>query len=234
MRDAFVLPPSRDGHERTGLRCQCCDRIIVLSVEGLFDNRARGSARRFCDPACRQAAFPFTGGSTGSIRAHIASVNTADRVIHQQSGLRPDQHARRALITHPQHPDPALTTPVPGPTRLMIRRHPRTVPWCHRVFASALCVTITGDQWGVDVVFTTPKPVNANGGNTSQPCGWPTPKKSTTTRSRSRAVSTPPSRLAHQPIGGPGCQPPHHAEGNDVSEPTRPSAATSRSGTPGS
>ncbi len=57
MRDVFPLPPNRDGLERTGLQCQCCGRVIVLSVEGLFARIPRGSTQRFCTPACRQAAY---------------------------------------------------------------------------------------------------------------------------------------------------------------------------------
>ena len=57
MRDAFPLPPNGDGLNRTGLKCQHCGREIVLSVEGVFNVPARGSTRRFCDPACRQAAY---------------------------------------------------------------------------------------------------------------------------------------------------------------------------------
>jgi hypothetical protein len=57
MRDAFPLPPNSHGLERTGLYCQCCGREIVLSVQGVFAYAPRGSSRRFCDPACRQAAY---------------------------------------------------------------------------------------------------------------------------------------------------------------------------------
>ncbi len=57
MRDAFPLPPNREGLSRTGLQCQSCGRVIVLSVEGLFQTPARGTAQRFCGPACRQTAY---------------------------------------------------------------------------------------------------------------------------------------------------------------------------------
>lgn len=40
---------------------------------------------------------PFSGGSTGSIRAPISSVRTSVRDIHQESGLKPDQLRRHAL-----------------------------------------------------------------------------------------------------------------------------------------
>ncbi len=57
MRNTFPLPPNQDGSNRTGIHCQCCGRLIVLSVQGLFQTPARGSTQRFCDPACRQAAY---------------------------------------------------------------------------------------------------------------------------------------------------------------------------------
>jgi len=57
MRDAFPLPPAEHGFARTVLRCQCCGRLIVLGVEGLFNTPSRGSTRRFCTPACHQAAY---------------------------------------------------------------------------------------------------------------------------------------------------------------------------------
>src|SRR3954454_6703669 len=41
---------------------------------------------------------PFTGGSTGSTRAHITSVNTAVRVIREASRLHRAQHRRHALV----------------------------------------------------------------------------------------------------------------------------------------
>lgn len=55
MRDAFPLSPQ--GLARYGFACQCCGRPVITKVEGLFDNPARGSATRFCSPACRQAAY---------------------------------------------------------------------------------------------------------------------------------------------------------------------------------
>ena len=55
MRDA--LTPSPEGLPRYGLRCQCCDRLVVTDIEGLFTNPTRGSTQRFCSPACSQAAY---------------------------------------------------------------------------------------------------------------------------------------------------------------------------------
>jgi len=50
----------RDASERPArelFRCQCCGRDIVTAIEGLYRNPKPGSPRRFCDPACRQAAY---------------------------------------------------------------------------------------------------------------------------------------------------------------------------------
>ena len=55
MRDA--LPEGPDGLVRSGLVCECCGRVVVTIVEGLFSNPAVGSVQRFCSAACRQAAY---------------------------------------------------------------------------------------------------------------------------------------------------------------------------------
>ncbi len=57
MRDAFPLGPNRHGYELTGKHCECCGREIVFSVEDHYELPARGNTQRFCDPACRQAAY---------------------------------------------------------------------------------------------------------------------------------------------------------------------------------
>jgi hypothetical protein len=51
MRDAFEHP-RREVHS-----CECCGRETVVAIEGLIRNPRRGSPRRFCSPACRQAAY---------------------------------------------------------------------------------------------------------------------------------------------------------------------------------
>jgi hypothetical protein len=51
MRDASDRPA------REVSRCQCCGADTVITVEGLFSNPKTGSPRRFCSPACRQAAY---------------------------------------------------------------------------------------------------------------------------------------------------------------------------------
>ena len=51
MRNASGPP------DRQGLICACCGRLVVTAVDGLFANPTVGSPRRFCSPACRQAAW---------------------------------------------------------------------------------------------------------------------------------------------------------------------------------
>lgn len=51
MRDASQAPA------RQSFTCACCGHEVVTAIEGLFANPQVGSPRRFCDPACRQAAF---------------------------------------------------------------------------------------------------------------------------------------------------------------------------------
>ncbi len=70
MRDASGTPA------REAFVCACCGREIVVKVEGLFAEPKVGSPRRFCDHACRQAAYrrrkagaPKTSGSSGEAGA---------------------------------------------------------------------------------------------------------------------------------------------------------------------
>jgi hypothetical protein len=51
MRDASHQP------DREGFTCPVCGRFIVTAIDGLWRTRRAGSGRRFCDPACRQAAY---------------------------------------------------------------------------------------------------------------------------------------------------------------------------------
>jgi len=60
MRNASRRPAERAPNEeprRTSFVCACCGRTIVTAIEGLFYNPPVGSKRRFCGPACRQAAW---------------------------------------------------------------------------------------------------------------------------------------------------------------------------------
>jgi hypothetical protein len=43
--------------ERETFECGCCGRVVVVEVAGVFSNPGVGSPRRFCDAACRQAAW---------------------------------------------------------------------------------------------------------------------------------------------------------------------------------
>ena len=77
----------RDTSDRPGrkaCRCQCCGRDIVVSVEGLFSNPEPGSTRRFCDPACRQAAYRRR-------RAGVAETTAAQRKGGRNRTLRPTE-----------------------------------------------------------------------------------------------------------------------------------------------
>ena len=60
MRNASRWPDGQapnDEPARTSFVCACCGRTVVTVVEGSFYNPPVGSKRRFCDPACRQAAW---------------------------------------------------------------------------------------------------------------------------------------------------------------------------------
>jgi hypothetical protein len=50
MRDA-------SSPDRQGFVCALCGRFNVTTVEGLFHRNRVGSPQRFCDHACRQAAY---------------------------------------------------------------------------------------------------------------------------------------------------------------------------------
>lgn len=66
MRDASYRPA------REVSRCECCGAATVIAVEGLFRNPEPGSPRRFCSPACRQAAYRWR-------RAGVAEATPAQR-----------------------------------------------------------------------------------------------------------------------------------------------------------
>ena len=65
MRDAYPPTPHSGPADspatspagRVEVLCACCRRTTVISIKGLFHNPASGSPRRFCSPACRQAAY---------------------------------------------------------------------------------------------------------------------------------------------------------------------------------
>jgi len=99
MRDASTSPaptvsasrPMRDASDRPTrkiVRCECCGTDTVIAVDGLFSNPQPGSPRRFCSPACRQAAY----------RRRQAGVNEA--VKPQRKGGR-DRNLRAAKEVTP-------------------------------------------------------------------------------------------------------------------------------------
>jgi hypothetical protein len=51
MRDASHRPARGVSY------CECCGADTVIAVENIFRNLQPGSPRRFCSPACRQAAY---------------------------------------------------------------------------------------------------------------------------------------------------------------------------------
>ena len=51
MRDASEEPG------REGFTCPVCGRFITTALAGFWVTPKAGSPRRFCDPACRQAAY---------------------------------------------------------------------------------------------------------------------------------------------------------------------------------
>lgn len=60
MRNALRRPVGQAPNEepaRTSFVCACCGRTVVTALEGSFYNPPVGSKRRFCDAACRQAAW---------------------------------------------------------------------------------------------------------------------------------------------------------------------------------
>jgi hypothetical protein len=58
MRNAYESPARPEGEpQRANFVCACCGRTVVTAVEGLYYNPAVGSKQRFCDAACRQAAW---------------------------------------------------------------------------------------------------------------------------------------------------------------------------------
>ena len=67
--------PLDEEPRRTSFICACCGREVVTAIEGLFYNHPVGSERRFCDAACRQAAWRRR--KAGPPRAHRSSAGEA-------------------------------------------------------------------------------------------------------------------------------------------------------------
>lgn len=87
MRDA--LPEGPGGLARSGLICECCGRVVVTTVEGVFSNPAVGSVQRFCSASCRQPAYRrrLSGVAEDLPRQRTAGrgrrLNRADRLAGQ-------------------------------------------------------------------------------------------------------------------------------------------------------
>jgi hypothetical protein len=90
MRDALSEP------EPTGFACAACGRFVITAVEGLFRSVRAGSPRRFCDHACRQAAYRRR-------RAEVAE----DTPLQHQGG----RNRRLVPVQRPPQPQPAMPKP---------------------------------------------------------------------------------------------------------------------------
>ncbi len=78
----MTLRSDRRGRSRF---CECCGTPTVIAVEGLFSNPKPGSPRRFCSPACRQAAYRRR-------QAGVAESTAAQRSGGRNRHLRTSQH----------------------------------------------------------------------------------------------------------------------------------------------
>jgi hypothetical protein len=83
--------------QRKGFTCPVCGRFIVTTIEGLFTNARSGSPRRFCDHACRQAAY------------RRRRAGAAEETPLQLKGGRGRQ------LTRPQRPSESLLPEIPKP-----------------------------------------------------------------------------------------------------------------------
>jgi len=80
MRDASDRPA------RTVTICQRCGAETVIAVDGLFRNPQPGSPRRFCSPACRQAAYRRRN-------AGVAETSPTQRTGGRDRNLNPAKEA---------------------------------------------------------------------------------------------------------------------------------------------
>jgi hypothetical protein len=79
---------------RCGFVCATCGRFNVTAVEGLFSRTRAGSHQRFCDHACRQAAY----------RRRRAGVNEDTPVQRKGGRSRRLKPLLDPAITDPQTP----------------------------------------------------------------------------------------------------------------------------------
>ena len=108
-RRADHEPPGQEPR-RTSFTCACCGREIVTAIEGLFYNPPVGSERRFCDAACRVAAWrrrkagvpegtplQYSGGRSRGLGKGAGPAPVARRVdeepqLGQPAGKSPRRH----------------------------------------------------------------------------------------------------------------------------------------------
>jgi hypothetical protein len=105
MRNASLQPkPDRKNGMRNAssepvrseLTCAHCGREIITAIEGLFYNPPVGSPRRFCEPACRQAAWRRR-------RAGVDEAAPPQRTGGRSRSLRqqnPPNHHPEPLLSH--------------------------------------------------------------------------------------------------------------------------------------
>ena len=82
LRDASDRPA------RDVSRCECCGADTVIAVEGVFTNPRPGSPRRFCSPACRQAAYRRRRAGAGE-DAPLQRSGGRDRRLRSIEVVRP-------------------------------------------------------------------------------------------------------------------------------------------------
>ena len=91
MRDASGQPG------REGFECPVCGRFITTAIEGFWRNPKPGSPQRFCDPACRQAAYRRrrAGVAEGTPRqisgGRDRTLTRSGTTPSEEVTLRPDQ-----------------------------------------------------------------------------------------------------------------------------------------------
>jgi hypothetical protein len=90
MRNASAQPA------RSELTCARCGRRIITAIEGLFYNPPVGSPRRFCSPACRQAAWRRRRAGVDET-APSQLTGGRSRNLRQQN---PPNHHPHPLLSH--------------------------------------------------------------------------------------------------------------------------------------
>ena len=89
LRDASAEPG------RTGFSCPTCGRFVVTAIDGWFRDPKHGSPRRFCDHACRQAAYRRR-------RAGVPETTPVQLLGGWRRRLNPDQGQQHAQSPNPK------------------------------------------------------------------------------------------------------------------------------------